>query len=105
MIATFNGNITVTATPTSLYALIAAINANAMRNCSKVEIQGDDTNTQNFLVGDSQLSTSNYAFVGRTAADVWMDESQNDHNLVSITTIYLRSVSGSQVLHVRVRCV
>jgi hypothetical protein len=104
MIGQMNVNITLTTVATSLYSLLAAINVNAPRIVGKVEIQGDDLNTDSWIVGDSNLATNNYAFKGINGGDTWMDEVQGDTNRIATPPIYLRSVTGSQTVHCRVRC-
>lgn len=102
-IATMDVTLAVTTTPQQLYALLAAINPNASRYGAMVEIQGDDANGDSWLVGDSNLATTRYSFKGLNGGDLWRDESQNDTNRISYTNLYLRSVSGTQTVHCRVR--
>ena len=69
-----------------------------------VEIQGDDANTDSFIVGDSQLSPTNFAWKGQSGGDTWRDEAQNDTNRISVPQIYLRGVAATPTIHVRMRC-
>jgi len=104
-VAVMNTSITLTTTAQSLYSLLAAINPNAMRNCAVVEIQGDDANVANYIIGDSRLATNNYSYSGQNAGDFYKDESSNDINNVSLTVLYIRAVSGTPTIHVKIRTV
>jgi hypothetical protein len=99
----FSGNLSVTATPQTLAGLIRAVAGfeEFPLTASFVRVLADSANTQNVLEGGSDVSTTVYART--TAANNAYEEYAVGMNGIKLDDIFLRSVSGTQVIHVVVR--
>lgn len=95
--------LSVTGTKATLYALLAAVEANCPLNVKRVQITGDDLQTAEVYLGDSSLTTSRYAMKFVNAGDIYQEEDMEALNSISLKTIYLRSNTGTQTVHVMVR--
>jgi hypothetical protein len=100
-----DANLTITTTATPLYTFLVALNPNAPRNCTKIEITGDDGQTANVFIGSYGLTDTNYSFKLVNGGDIFSDGSQSDLNSVSLTNIFLKvaAAGGTQPVHCRVR--
>ena len=100
-----NSSISVTTTKQSLYTILAAIDANAPRNVTMVEVRGDDAQSAPCYVGGTGLADNDYAFIIETAGDIFRDASQNDKNIISLNQIFIKAkdATATQTVHCRVR--
>lgn len=96
-------SISVTTTVASVYSLLAAIDPLAPRLVTSLEIRGDDAQTDEVYKGSSTVAANNNSNKFVSAGDIFSENSGFGRNSISLTNQYLKSNSGTQILHVRAR--
>jgi hypothetical protein len=98
-------SLVITTTKKSLYTLLAAINPNAPRTISRVDIRQNTSGSAAVYIGDSNLADARYAHeLIDENTPAYIDETQGC-NGISTTNIFLKVIAAGadQTVHCRVR--